>query len=154
MNTKLLKMKKITSLLLMIGLIGFTSCSTEPEPIKYGEDSCHFCEMTIVSQAHSAQAVSKKGKQFKYDAIECMVNDIIKNDTEMAVTQVANYSQPGTMIPADHAHFIINDSINSPMGENLAALKQKTGTDEIKDVITWNGLKSRFLGKTPVTLNH
>ncbi len=126
------------------------SCSTTPEPIRYGEDSCHFCEMTIVSQAHSAQAVSTKGKQFKYDAIECMMNDIIKNQTEMVVKQVANFKDPGSMIDVKNAGFIVHDSINSPMGENLAALKMD-GNDNL---YTWSELKARFLGEDSVTLNH
>ncbi|HSP40682.1 MAG TPA: nitrous oxide reductase accessory protein NosL [Gillisia sp.] len=135
--------------LIAILAITFISCSTTPEPIKYGEDSCHFCEMTIVSQVHSAQAVSTKGKQFKYDAIECMMNDIIKNQTEMAVKRVANFSSPGEMIDVEKAGFIVNDSINSPMGENLAAIE--IGSNE--NLYTWSELKARFLGEDSVTLN-
>lgn len=128
----------------------FTSCSTAPEPIRYGEDSCHFCEMTIVSQVHSARAVSSKGKQFKYDAIECMMNDIIKNQTQMAVKQVANFSSPGEMIDVEKAGFIVHDSINSPMGENLAALEM--GNKD--NLYTWKELKARFIGDDSVTLNN
>ena len=135
--------------LIAILAIAFISCSTTPEPIKYGEDSCHFCEMTIVSQVHSAQAVSTKGKQFKYDAIECMMNDIIKNQTEMAVKRVANFSSPGVMIDVEKAGFIVHDSINSPMGENLAAIE--IGSNE--NLYTWSELKARFLGEDSVTLN-
>jgi|SRR5690606_7090724 len=126
------------------------SCSTQPEPIRYGEDSCHFCEMTIVSQAHAAQAVSSKGKQFKYDAIECMMNDIINNQTEMAVKLVANFASPGEMLDAENAGYIINDSINSPMGANLAAIEMKNN----QDLYTWEELKSQFKGENTVTVNN
>lgn len=136
------------SLILVLSL-ALMACSTTPEPIRYGEDSCHFCDMTIVSQAHSAQAVSTKGKQFKYDAIECMMNDMINNQPEMAVKQVANFANPGEMIDVERAGFIINDTINSPMGENLAALEK--GNNE--DLYTWSQLKARFLGEVSVTLN-
>lgn len=149
-------MKKLRKLILPALLTGFLiSCSTEPEPIRYGEDACHFCEMTIVSQAHSAQAVSTKGKQFKYDAIECMVNDHLKNETEMAVQQVADFSNPGTMMKVDMARFVINDSIKSPMGANLAALKEKHNSTEGKEnLMTWTELKARFLAGNSVTTNH
>jgi len=125
------------------------SCSTKPEPIRYGEDSCHFCEMTIVSQAHAAQAVSTKGKQFKYDAIECMMNDIIKNQTEMAVKHVANFDSPGEMIDAEKAGYVISDTINSPMGANLAALKMTND----RDLYTWEELKARFMGDNANTVS-
>ncbi len=144
-------MKPLTyKLLIAILTVTIISCDKTPDPIKYGEDSCHFCEMTIVSKAHSAQAVSTKGKQFKYDAIECMMHDIIINQTEMAVKQVANFSNPGAMIDAERAGFIVHDSINSPMGENLAALEM----GEHQDLYTWNQLKARFLGEDSVTLNN
>ena len=138
-------MKKLTYFLFIIVLSGvFTSCTTEPEPIRYGEDACHFCKMTIVSQVHASRAVSTKGKQFKYDAIECMVNGINKNKTEMAIMQVSNYIEPGSMIDVSQASFVINDSINSPMGANLAAVKKNTavGSD---DLLTWEELKARLL---------
>ena len=138
-------MKKLNYFLFITVLSGvFTSCNTEPEPIRYGEDACHFCKMTIVSQAHASRAVSTKGKQFKYDAIECMVNGINKNKTEMALMQVSNYMEAGSMIDVGQASFVINDSINSPMGANLAAVKKNTavGSD---DLLTWEELKARLL---------
>ena len=63
-------------------LLGFTilmlliSCKIEPQAIEYGKDQCSFCVMNIVDKTHSAQYVTKKGKQFKFDAIECMVLDV------------------------------------------------------------------------------
>lgn len=143
---------KISVLKLFVIIFSVTlySCSTQPEPIKYGEDSCHYCGMTIVSQAHSAQAVSAKGKQFKYDAIECMVNDIIENQSEMAVKHVANFANPGEMIDAEKAGYVINDSINSPMGANLAAMKIENNSPNL---ISWEKLKAQFQGKEPVTVN-
>lgn len=136
-------MKKIIYLVFTLFI---ASCSHEPKPIDYGHEACDFCEMTIVNPAFSAQAVSDKGKQYKYDAIECMVNDLLQKEIEMAVIQVADYSQPGTMIKVAEAAFIINDSIKSPMGANLAALRK---TDPaIKNSqglqLDWANLKQRF----------
>lgn len=138
----------------MLGL--FISCSSEPQPIAYGSDNCNFCEMTIVSQAYSAQAVSQKGKQYKYDAIECMVNDQLKNNYDMAVNLVANYEQPGTMIDVDKARFVINDSIKSPMGGNLAAFKKESTVvrDESQGIYSWDELIAHFLQNDSITKGH
>lgn len=139
-------MKKIIYLF-VLGL--FTGCSNEPQPIDYGNDNCDFCEMTIVSQAYSAQAVSQKGKQYKYDAIECMVNDQLQNNYDMAVNLVANYEQPGTMIDVDKARFVKNDSIKSPMGGNLAAFKKESLVvrDGSEGKFSWEELIAHFLQK-------
>lgn len=141
--------------LIYLMILGFlTSCSTDPDPIAYGSDACHFCKMTIVSEAYSAQAVSTKGKQYKYDAIECMVNDLYQNDYEMAVMKVADFSRPGTMIEVEQALFIINDSIKSPMGENLAAMEKNSPDLKGKSetTYTWNELTNHFEEKGSTTI--
>lgn len=125
------------------------SCSTQPEPINYGTDACHFCKMTIVTKTHSAQAVSAKGKQFKYDAIECMVNDINSdNQAEMSVMLVANYLNAGEMIPAEKATYLVSENIPSPMGGNLSATKNQSDAEQLKtenggELFDWNALKNR-----------
>lgn len=142
-------MKNLPYLFLLILLV---SCSTEPKPIEYGKDACSYCEMTIVSKAYSAQAVSEKGKQYKYDAIECMVNDLHFHPSEMAVQQVADFSNPGSMIPVEEALFIVNDSLNSPMGAHLAAVKKKSSiaSPQSADTFLWDDLIHHLLDRDSI----
>jgi copper chaperone NosL len=120
----------------------FSACSFEPEPIKYGKDHCHFCQMTIVEQAYSAQLVTDKGKQYKYDAIECLVNDINQREYQTSFLLVSNYDKPGNMLPVSDAGFVQNDSLRSPMGANLAAVKKESRDNgELQD---WEELKNNF----------
>ncbi|MFN4763207.1 nitrous oxide reductase accessory protein NosL [Gillisia sp. Q332] len=138
---------------LFIGML-LVSCSNEPEPIVYGSDNCSYCKMTIVSKAHSAQMVTKKGKQIKYDAIECMVQDNLQNyeTSEIAVMLVANYEEPGTMLPVEEASFVIDKKITSPMGANLAAINKDGNREEYSEAYTWNELKKHFLKEDPQNL--
>lgn len=135
------------------------SCSNKPEPIQYGTDACHYCKMNIVDKTHAAQAVSSKGKQFKYDAIECMVNDINKNqNTDMATILVANYLNAGEMLNAENAHYIISPNIPSPMGGNLSAVSSETDAKKLQEehdgnLFSWEELKNRG-SKTPNHHNH
>lgn len=129
----------------------FLSCNVQPEPIAYGHDACHFCKMTIVDQTHAAQLVTKKGKQFKYDAIECLVNDIQEkqNANELATLLVANYSNAGEMIDAQSAYFIISPGITSPMGANLSAVDTEDKVKNLKQehqgtLFTWEALQTHF----------
>lgn len=146
-------MKKIIYLLV---LILFTACSSEPQPIDYGKDNCDFCEMTIVSKAYAAQAVSEKGKQYKYDAIECMMNHQLQHNYDMPVNLVANFEKPGTMINVNEANFVINDSIKSPMGGNLAAFKQESAVvnTESEDSFNWQELRTIFLENDSLTASY
>ena len=146
-------MKKIIYLLV---LVLFTACSSEPQPIDYGKDNCDFCEMTIVSKAYAAQAVSEKGKQYKYDAIECMMNHQLQHNYDMPVNLVANFEKPGTMINVNEANFVINDSIKSPMGGNLAAFKQESAVvnTESGDSFNWQELRTIFLENDSLTASY
>ncbi|CAM4283150.1 nitrous oxide reductase accessory protein NosL [Gillisia limnaea] len=144
-------MKKYAYLLVTMLMI---SCSNEPEPIVYGTDSCSYCKMTIVSKAHSAQMVTKKGKQIKYDAIECMVKDNLQNyeESEITIMLVADFQEPGSMLPAQDANFVIDEKITSPMGANLAAIKKGSNQEDFSEVHTWNELKNNFLKEDPQNL--
>lgn len=51
-----------------------SACTPKAQSITYGADMCHFCKMNIVDVQHASEIVTKKGKVFKYDAIECMLN--------------------------------------------------------------------------------
>lgn len=120
----------------------FSACNFEPDPINYGEDNCHFCQMTIVERAYSAQMVTDKGKQYKYDAIECLVNDMNQREYQTSLLLVSNYDKPGKMLPVSEAEFVQNDSLRSPMGANLAAVeKESRDSDELQD---WEELKNNF----------
>lgn len=145
---------KAILILIMLATISI-SCNVQPEPIAYGHDACHFCKMTIVDQTHAAQLMTKKGKQFKYDAIECMVNDVQENYTpeNLSVLLVANYSNAGEMIDANKAHYIISPGITSPMGANLSAVDTQEKIENLKQehsgvVHSWESLQTHFKENT------
>ena len=134
----------------MILLCVLVSCKIEPEQINYGSDACAFCKMTVVDQQHASQYVTKKGKQFKFDAIECMVNAIAeKGSEEIQIFLVADYKVPGSMTNAKEATFLISKEIKSPMGANLLGFASKeealkTQKDSGGDLYTWQELLIKF----------
>lgn len=129
------------------------SCKVEPQKIEYGKDQCSFCKMNVVDKTHAAQYVTKKGKQFKFDAIECMIHDLSeKNEEEIALLLVANYGNPGEMIDVKTATFLISKEIKSPMGANLSAFSSKNKAEELQQKhggknYTWETLKQKLSDK-------
>ena len=122
------------------------SCSVEQKPIDYGKDACHYCKMNIVDQQHASEIVTKKGKVFKYDAIECMVNDKDNNQVEnVALYLVMNYKNPNSFLDAKLATYLISENIPSPMGENLSAFTtileaEKMQASKSGDTYSWEEL--------------
>lgn len=141
-------MKKYTIFLLLSLTLLLFSCSKSIEPIEYGHDACEFCSMTIVEKGHAAQIVTSKGKNFKFDASECLINylDREQNESDMLHMLSANYLNPGEMINVHEASFIISENIPSPMGGFLSALASKEEAEKLKeefggDVYNWAEVK-------------
>ncbi len=126
------------------------SCEVSPKPIDYGSDGCHFCSMTIVDKQHAAEIVTKKGKVFKFDAVECMVNHLKDIDkTSVGLFLVNDYQAPGELIDASKATFLISKDIPSPMGEYLSAFHSRTEAEKIEaenngKLYSWDELLTKF----------
>lgn len=98
-----------------------SACTPSPQEIVYGEEACHSCLMTIVDMRHAAQLVTKKGRAYKFDAIECMVDYLNKSEpTEYAYILVSDYDN-AKLIDAATATYLISQAIPSPMGAFLSA---------------------------------
>ena len=135
------------SLLLIFTL---TSCNLQTNKIHFGEDGCHYCSMTIVDQQHAAQLVTRKGKVYKFDAAECMINSLSEFDEEtVARYLVTDYQTPAQLIDATTATFIVSPEIPSPMRANLSASKSKESAfailgDKQGDLYSWEEIQ-RYL---------
>ena len=134
-----------------IALFILNSCSVEPKKINYGKDHCHYCDMTVVDKTHASEYVTKKGKAYTFDAIECLVNELNENKNEdmMAFILVSDYSSPGKLIKATEATYLISKNIKSPMGANLSAFELKeTASKHINKnegkLYNWEQLKTKF----------
>ncbi|TXE17052.1 hypothetical protein ES692_10350 [Psychroserpens burtonensis] len=134
----------------------FFCCNVSPKPIDYGNDGCYFCKMTIVDKVHAAEIVTKKGKVYKFDATECMINFKDEFDTtEIGLYLSNNYSEPEELIDATKATFLISENISSPMGAFLSAFKNRADAENTKAektgaLFTWEELLIYFKDKSDV----
>ncbi len=131
-------------------LFYLTACSVKPKPINYGQAHCYHCEMTIVDQNHAALFVTKKGKQFNFDAVECLIGSLKKTDkTQVAQIMVTQYGHPKQMIDANKAVYLISEGIRSPMGANLSAFGSKEEAQKAQQefggtLYTWAQIKNQI----------
>jgi copper chaperone NosL len=140
--------------MIMITLLAivFLSCSSEPEPLRYGTDACHTCKMTLMDKKFGAELVTAKGKVYKFDDVNCMVNFINSGyleDETLVHKLIVDYSQPEKLIPAEQAFYLKSDQIRSPMASQIAAfetekimLKHKPKLKAI--YLAWGELLTQF----------
>ena len=112
----------------LLTMLTLTSCSSEPEPIDYGQDECEFCRMLITDNKYGAELVTDKGKIYKFDSIECMIEfSLVKNtlgdiNNKLLIT---GFYDPGNFINARKSFYVKNDKFRSPMGLNVTAFNNE-----------------------------
>jgi len=127
-------------------VILMASCNVGPQPIEFGEDGCHYCTMTIVDRLHASELVTSKGKVYKFDAIECMIN-YMKDHANTAYKHavISDFNEPGVLVDAKNATYLISKEISSPMGAYLSGFEKneaakKTQAEYGGTLFSWNEL--------------
>lgn len=117
------------------------SCSPEPEPINYGQDVCDLCKMSITDNKFAAELVTTKGKVYKFDSIECLLqfkNFELDENEKIHSEWVNNFSKPGELIALSKAYFLLNENFRSPMGLNVLSFSTQ---DEMRIIKNEHGGK-------------
>lgn len=140
---------RIIALLLLISLM---SCKVEPEPLQYGQDACHTCKMTLMDKKFGAELVSKKGKVYKFDDVNCMLTYYHSGEVspeDFAYKLVVDFAQPAKFIDAPDAFYLKSSSIKSPMASQIAAFETKKSMEDTQQAIkgiylVWGELVTQF----------
>ena len=115
-------------MVMLISLAALSGCSTQPQPIRIGQDNCDFCKMTISDHRFGAEIITKKGKVFKFDDEKCIIGFLnSKKVTEENIAGVyfVDFSIPAKLVNVNEAHFLQCPALKSPMGGNIAAFSNE-----------------------------
>lgn len=142
----------IPAISLLFGLLVLSSCTPEKKPIEYGSDNCHYCNMTIVDKRYGSEVVSNKGKVYKFDAVECMINfldDGELKEENVAMKLVNSYDQPEKLFNATESYYLRSEELPSPMGFFITPFSNKASADSVKaqkggKVYDWQSLRTEF----------
>lgn len=119
-KTKALKQQKeLASAAVIALLFGMQSCSPEQQPIQYGKDDCAHCRMKIMDKRYGAEIVTDKGKVFKFDSFECLVDftETSNLDTStFAMSLTTPLDQPGILVNTSSSSYLVSELLPSPMG--------------------------------------
>lgn len=133
-------------------LLAAMSCSVSPEPIQYGHDNCVECQMTIMDQRYGTEIVSGKGKVYKFDSIECLVDFLDKNengDETFSYILFTSFDQPGKFVDASECQVLFSKNLPSPMGMYLTAFETIQAAEKFKaefggTLQSWTSLRENF----------
>jgi len=134
-------------------VLTISACSKSPQPIEYGSDPCAYCIMTISDDRYATEIVSTKGRAYKFDSVECMVNAVKEGETltdaEPERYYVADYANHGKLFAAEKATFLVSEKLPSPMGANLTAFAHRADAEAMQkerggEILDWNGVRARL----------
>ncbi|ELR70762.1 lipoprotein, putative [Fulvivirga imtechensis AK7] len=105
--------------------------------------------MTIVDQRYAAELVTDKGKVYKFDAIECLIN--YQNEHQKATFAhilVSTYNNK-TLTDAAGCSYLRSENLPSPMGMYITAVSDKGTAEELRQdqggqIYSWEELKKNF----------
>lgn len=133
---------KNAAVMLMLLSTTVISCSVEPEPLHFGKDGCHACKMTLMDRKFGAEIVTKKGKVYKFDDVNCLLNfynggDIAPENVSQIL--IVDFAKQEKLIDATKALYVKSEAVKSPMASNVAAFGS---VEDLRNLnAEWNGIQ-------------
>ena len=138
----------------MFVILVLMGCSSpKQKPIQLNKDNCYLCKMLITDPRFGAELVTKKGKVYIFDSIECLLNNVNKKDLDDSYIYqllVTDFNQPHSLIDVKMAIYLLSPHLKSPMGFNVAAFQSSEfPTRYVRskggDIFDWKKVNSYYL---------
>lgn len=149
LRPKWIGFKSSKTVVAAIIMLSFQSCSTRPEPIKYGSNACDFCKMTIMDNKFANEWITDKGKIFKFDDVHCLLS-FRKTDKSKGAAFINDYNGKKELINANKLLLVKSDVLKAPMGGHIAAFVDRSSAEEFLKsnagiVLSWQQLDEEVL---------
>ncbi len=142
-----------TLLIVLMAAFNFSACSSGPEPIRYGQDNCHACKMTLTDRRFGCEIVTEKGKVFKFDDLNCLVGHIKEGgiaEKDIAQIVAVDFNKAGQFVDVNQAFFLQSEALKSPMRADVACFSVQNDLENVKHKIgsgknlNWSDVISQF----------
>ncbi len=145
-TVKAVKLRSLSVLLLLPFVL--QSCSAGPEPIVAGKDHCDFCKMTITEPRYAAELVTKKGRVYKFDDIQCLLQYHAAGSVSAADIQgfyLSDYTGTHALLKAEDSFLFRSEELRTPMNGQVIAFGHRDSLQAVAarlkgEILTWQQL--------------
>ena len=147
----------VTLATVAVALLLMPGCEHGPQAIEFGKNSCAECNMTIVDKRFGAEFVTGKGKVFKFDDVNCMVEFIERAPhaaDSAAKSFIVAFDQGGELLEANHLVFAKHQKLRTPMRSHVAAFQAEEPAQAILNelgeggaLMGWKDVMNEFSAK-------
>ncbi len=111
---------------LLLLAAGAAGCASGIPVLRFGQDACDFCRMTISEPEFAALAVTAQGRDARFDSIECLAAWVAQQEQSPRGLWVTDFATQSTLVPAAEARYY-RGGTRSPMGQGWIAMAPKGG---------------------------
>lgn len=132
---------------LLVGVMALTGCRHGPEAIAFGVDTCQHCKMTLLDRRFGGEIVSRHGKVFKFDSLDCLHSFARSHPGETSEDSqvfVLDGGGSGELLKADDAKFQERADLHAPMGKAILATKASANM-AVGQFLSWQDVQKRLL---------
>ncbi len=130
MNLAILIKNGLHPVVLVSVLLLTAACDRGPQEIRIGQQECDHCRMMISQEPFATQLITQQGRQYVFDAIECMavfVDSGEGRELDIHSLWVPDFHNPENWIAAESAWYLQSDGLRSPMALNFSAYADEAG---------------------------
>jgi len=134
------------SVLAMPALAVAACARLAPRAIALGEENCRHCHMTIADPRFAAELVTTRGRVYAFDDVGCLAAFVREEKVPAGQVHslwVYDYLEPDSLLDARRAVYLRSDSLRTPMGSSLAALRPGRAADSLRgslggELLSWD----------------
>ncbi|MCB1131536.1 MAG: nitrous oxide reductase accessory protein NosL [Verrucomicrobiae bacterium] len=114
-------------------------CDSGPVAIDYGRDACDSCRMTLVDRRFGTEFVTAKGKVYKFDDVNCLLDFMEEERASAGNAYVVNFAKENELLEVENAVFLKHPQLRTPMNSGLAAFATKANAETTGRELGGNG---------------
>ncbi|SRR5579875_1123302 len=121
-GTRWVELHLIMPVIVMLVVVGCRPAP--PYPIHFGSVECAYCHMVVSDRRFAAELVTKKGRVYYFDSIECLASFVAERQVaqgDIHSMWVSDFAHPEQLVPAPSAFYLKTRRLHSPMQRNLIA---------------------------------
>ena len=106
-----------------------------PRAIAYGQEVCRHCHMTVADPRFAAELVTSTGRVYVFDDVGCLAAFVAAGEVpgdRIHSLWVYDFARPEALLDAKTAVYLRVDSLRTPMGSHLAALRAGPAADSLR----------------------
>jgi len=112
--------------------------------------------MGIADTRFAGQAISRTGKRWKFDSVECLAGFVQSRDPDIELHSlwVSGFDDPDAWLPVSEALFLHSSTLASPMGMGFAAFSSESARAHAREQfpgepLSWDEVQARVARAWP-----